>query len=237
MRTSSRFLGICALGGEELDHSAVKDSQYSYRPLWRRSLQASVFDRRPKKFGHCRRVYLRTTDPSVGELHHFRTAAAERYADLAQGIPMEFYPGRPMVLGAAEPAEFFFRRLLELLDLNSLEAGGHLQHSRTKLFKTKTNETGLSGGERSEPGESPGRVEPDNERLAYPARRLFWYRIACRYGANRTFKRFWGLDKRTDMLRMGIISHYADLQSRSYRDIGETRRGGLRALPGLRPGV
>jgi hypothetical protein len=63
----------------------------------------------------------------LGELHHFRTAAAERYADLAQAISMESYPGRPMVLGAADAAQFFFRRLLELLDLNSIEAGAHLQ--------------------------------------------------------------------------------------------------------------
>ena len=45
-----------------------------------------------------------------------------------------------MVLGAADAAQFFFRRLLELLDLNTIEAGEHLQHFRTKLFKTETKE-------------------------------------------------------------------------------------------------
>jgi hypothetical protein len=53
---------------------------------------------------------------------------------------MESYPGRPMVLGAADAAQFFFRRLLELLDLNTIEAGEHLQHFRTKLFKTEMKE-------------------------------------------------------------------------------------------------
>jgi len=42
------------------------------------------------------------------------------------------------VLGAAHSAQLLLGRLLELFDLKGIEAGGHLQHFRTELFKTKT---------------------------------------------------------------------------------------------------
>jgi len=137
MRTSSRFWEFAISGAALEIHPSSKT--HGLRPFCAGSSQAPVLEGRRNNFGDCRCAHPRT-DPSVSELHHFRTAAAQRYADLAQAIPVESNPGRAMVLGAEHPTQFFFRRLLELFDLNAIEAGEHLQHFRTKLFKTKTKE-------------------------------------------------------------------------------------------------
>jgi len=88
---------------------------------------------------------LWSCDACVGDFHQFRATTAQRDADLLERAAIEAEPRGPVVIRAADVAQFRLGGFLKPVDAQLVEVGEHRKHFSMIVLQTITQRLVIRG--------------------------------------------------------------------------------------------